>query len=357
MWTLIIERLIFMLTENRIWLRAVLTDRESRPDPWSWHARAIYDAAVSQVSMRFNSGIQMIRTLARLCPLFGLLGTVSGMIVIFDVMAAKGSSSPKAMAAGVALATLPTMAGMVGALSGVFPAAILGRLAQDQQQSLRMHRLTSAQIVLLPFSSLPKPVRLILAPVAAFIITMGLLFLMQTLIVTGEAAVQKVMISGYVDFIRIRKVERIETRDTKPKKIIVETAPEKLDLRSNVDQEAGGIKINYSISGPAIQKTKLPGLNSDFGSPDGEFLPLVKIIPLYPRRARSIGIEGWVIVGFTITATGTVEDVIVLESSNTIFEASTIRAVAKFKYKPRIVNGEPVAVTNVRHKVTYTLEE
>jgi protein TonB len=307
--------------------------------------------------MRFNTGIQMIRTLARLCPLFGLLGTVSGMIVIFDVMAATGSSSPKAMAAGVALATLPTMAGMVGALSGVFPAAILGRLAQDQQESLRMHRLTSAEIVLLPFSSLPKPVRLIVAPIAAFVITMGLLFLMQTLIVTGEAAVQKVMVAGYVDFIRVRKVERIDTRDVKPKKIVVETAPEKLDLRSDVNQEEGGIQIRYSISGPAIQKTELPGLNSDFGSPDGEFLPLVKIIPLYPRRARSMGIEGWVIVEFTITLTGAVEDVRVLESTNTIFNSSAIRAVAKFKYKPRIVNGEPVAVTSVRHKVTYALEE
>ena len=70
-----------------------------------------------------------------------------------------------------------------------------------------------------------------------------------------------------------------------------------------------------------------------------------------------MGIEGWVIVSFTITASGTVEDVRVLESSNSIFEASAIRAVQKFKYKPRIVNGEPVAVTNVKHKVSYAIED
>ena len=63
MWILIIERLIFMMTENRIRLRTVLSDRESRPDRWSWHARAIHEAAVSEVSMRFNSGIPMIQTL------------------------------------------------------------------------------------------------------------------------------------------------------------------------------------------------------------------------------------------------------------------------------------------------------
>jgi biopolymer transport protein ExbB len=357
MWTLIIERHIYLLTENRIWLRAVLSERELRQDRWSWHARAIYDAAVSQLSMRFESGIRMIRTLARLCPLFGLMGTVTGMIIIFDVMATTGSSSPKAMAAGVAKATLTTMAGMVGALSGIFPAAMLNQMAQDQHRSLQMHLLTAAEIRLSPVSSFPKHLRLIISPVAAFLVTMGLIFLMQTLILTGEAAIQKVMVTEYVDFIRVRKVERIEMRNAKPKKIVVETAPEKIDLQSRSDQDAGGIEINYSMSGPAIQMMNLPGLNSDFGSPDGEFLPMVKIIPLYPGRARRVGIEGWVIVGFTITVTGTVEDVIVLESSNTMFEASAIRAVEKFKYKPRIVDGEPVAVTTVRHKVTYTLEE
>ncbi len=357
MWTLILERLMFLMTENRIELKAVLTARESRHDRHSWHARAIYDAAVSRLSLRFDSGLGMIRTLARLCPLFGLMGTVTGMIVIFEVMAATGSSSPRGMAAGVAKATLTTMAGMVGALSGIFPAAILSRLANEQHQSLQMHRLTSTQITLSAFSHLPRLLRTIVAPVAAFMITMGLLFLMQTLIEKGEAVIQDTMVTPNMDFIRVRRDERIETRDPKPKKIMPEDMPEKLDIKSAAEQEAGGIVIQYAMSGPTVGKMNLGGLGTDFGSPDGEFMALVRVLPMYPRRAQEQGLEGWVILQFTITVTGTVEDIVVLESSHSIFEKAAVRALAKFKYRARIVNGQPVTVTGVRHKLTFEIED
>ncbi len=356
MWTLIIERLIFLLTENRVELKAVLAEHEARPDQKSWYARAIYDAVVSRLSMRFESGIKLIQALARLCPLFGLLGTVTGMILIFDVMAGTGSSSPRGVAAGVATATMTTMAGMVGALSGIFPAAILNRFAQDQQSSLQMHRLTSAGITLSPISGLPKMLRWIVAPMAGLLITMGLLFLMQTLIETGEAAIQKTVAFGFVDFIRVRRDERVETRTVKPKKIMPEEMPEMLDPR-DTNEQADAIVIAYSMAGPASDKMNLAGLIGDFGSPDGEFVPLVRVLPIYPRRAQQQGIEGWVMVEFTITETGTVTDIRVLESSLPIFEASAVRAVEKFKYRPRIVNGQPVAVTGVMHKVTYEIVE
>ena len=357
MWTLILERLIFMVTENRIGLKTILSERESRRDRHSWHARAIYDAAVSRVSIQFESGIQMIRTLARLCPLFGLMGTVTGMIIIFDVMAMTGSSSPRAMAAGVAKATLTTMAGMVGALSGIFPAAILGRLASEQQQALQMHRLTSAQIILSAISGLPKLVRLIIAPVAAFVITMGLLFLMQTLIEKGEAAIQKTILTEYVDFIRVRRDETTDTRDIKPKKIMPEDMPEKLDARTASDPEAGGIQIDFSIAAPTVGNVNLSGFGGDMGVPDGEFLPLVRVLPMYPRRAQQQGIEGWVLVEFTITTAGNVTNARVLESSHAIFETSALRAIAKFKYRPRIVNGQPIAVNGVKTKLSFDIED
>lgn len=356
MWTLIVERLIFMLTENRIGLKAVLAERESRLDQKSWSARAIYDTGVSQLSMRFESGIPMIRTLARLCPLFGLMGTVTGMILIFDVMAATGGGSPRAMAAGVAKATLTTMAGMVGALSGIFPAAILSRLAQNQQASLQMHCLTSTGIALSPISVLAKPLRWIVAPTAALVITLGLLFLMQTLIETGEAVIQEGMVSDYVEFIRVRRDERIETRNLKPKKIMPEESPEMLNLRPASEQEAGTIAIDYSVAGPAIDTMDLAGLFGDFGPSDAEFFPLVRILPIYPRRALARRIEGWVIVEFTITKAGTVRNVRVLESSDPMFESSAVRAVEKFKYRARVINSQPVVVTGVRHKLTYILD-
>lgn len=359
MWTLIFERLIFMLTENRTRLRAVLAECESRRENDSWNAQAIYDAVVSQLSMRFESGIELIRTLARLCPLFGLLGTVTGMIVIFDVMTATGSSSPRAMAAGVAKATLTTMGGMVGALSGIFPAAILSRIAENQRSSLQTRRLTSTGVPLWPFSGLPTPLRWIVAPTAALFVTMGLLFLMQTLIETGEPAIQKVVATEYFEFIRVRRDERIETRSEKPTKIMPEKKPEMFVSRLPTEQEADAIEISYpvAVDGPTADTMELVGRIGDFGSPDGEFLPLVRVLPIYPAQALQRRLEGWVIVEFTIAETGAVTDARAVESSNPIFEAAAVRAAEKFKYRPRIHNGQPIAVIGVRVKLTFVMKK
>ena len=79
----------------------------------------------------------MIKTLVSLCPLLGLLGTVTGMISVFDVMAVEGTSNARSMAAGVSLATVPTMAGMVGALSGVFASTWLNRRSARELEIFR----------------------------------------------------------------------------------------------------------------------------------------------------------------------------------------------------------------------------
>ena len=78
----------------------------------------------------------MIQTLVALCPLLGLMGTVTGMIQVFEVMAMSGTSNARAMAAGVSRATIPTMAGMVGALSGVFFVTILTRASKRYSSDL-----------------------------------------------------------------------------------------------------------------------------------------------------------------------------------------------------------------------------
>ncbi len=359
MWTLIIERLVFMLTENRVRLKAVLAECESRGENDSWNAQSIYDAVVSRLSMRFESGIELIRTLARLCPLFGLLGTVTGMIVIFEVMTATGSSSPRAMAAGVAKATLTTMGGMVGALSGIFPAAILSRFAQNQRTSLQTRRLTSSDVQVWPISGLPTPLRWMVAPTTAFFITMGLLFLMQTLIETGEPAIQQMVATEYFEFIRVRREERIETRSEKPTKIMPEKTPDILVSREPTEQQAGAIEINYpvAVDRPVANTMEFVGRIGDFGSPDGEFLPLVRVLPIYPAQALARKLEGWVIVEFTIAETGAVTDTRAVESSNPIFEVAAVNAAKKFKYRPRIHQGKPVAVTGVRVKLTFVLNK
>jgi biopolymer transport protein ExbB len=130
LWILILERLIFFRTGLKTIVQESLQEWESRPERRSWQAHQIRDGILSRARMAADHHLPMIQTLVALCPLLGLMGTVTGMISVFEVMAISGTSNARAMAAGVSRATVPTMAGMVGALSGVFLVTILTRTAK-----------------------------------------------------------------------------------------------------------------------------------------------------------------------------------------------------------------------------------
>lgn len=136
MWVLIIERLLFFRTTMKSMADDVRKRWEQRPERRSWHAHQIRESMLSQFQMAANRSIPMIQTLVALCPLLGLLGTVTGMITVFEVMAVSGSGNVRAMAAGVSRATVPTMAGMVGALSGVLLVTLLNRRAAREVEFL-----------------------------------------------------------------------------------------------------------------------------------------------------------------------------------------------------------------------------
>jgi biopolymer transport protein ExbB len=129
MWVLIVERIMFFRIDMKLLASEIRNAWEARPERRSWNSEQIRELEISRFSMAANKGIGMIQTLVALCPLMGLLGTVTGMIKVFEVMAVSGSGNVRAMAAGVSQATVPTMAGMVGALSGVMLVTILSRRA------------------------------------------------------------------------------------------------------------------------------------------------------------------------------------------------------------------------------------
>jgi biopolymer transport protein ExbB len=136
LWTLIIERLLFFRTNLKKIAFDIQTQWENRAERRSWNAHQIREGMISRFSMATTGTLPMIKTLVALCPLLGLMGTVTGMIKVFEVMAASGSGNVRAMAAGVSQATVPTMAGMVGALSGVLLVTLLSRRAAREIEFL-----------------------------------------------------------------------------------------------------------------------------------------------------------------------------------------------------------------------------
>jgi TonB family protein len=87
-----------------------------------------------------------------------------------------------------------------------------------------------------------------------------------------------------------------------------------------------------------------------------EYLPIVKVAPVYPETAVASGLEGYVIVRYTVNINGSTEDVVVIESSSPLFEQSAVESAAKYKYRPRMLNGTPVPVEGITTKIIYALE-
>lgn len=128
LWLLIFERLMYYRVAHRRLEESVVQRWQARPERASRQAHDIRTAYIAEVKDALRLRLPMIRTLIAVAPLFGLLGTVTGMVGVFDVMASLGTGSARAMASGISKATIPTMAGMVGALTGLLGISILERM-------------------------------------------------------------------------------------------------------------------------------------------------------------------------------------------------------------------------------------
>jgi protein TonB len=207
-------------------------------------------------------------------------------------------------------------------------------------------------------------IRAIVAIVAGSAVAFGLLFLMQALIASGQSAMSETKSTRIVDFVRVKREERLERKRSKPDRppnpdAAPPDAPQP-SLSDTAEVGSGFQAVETMDSGPvavadvAIDVT--PGFGIVAGSADGDYLPIVKVAPVYPNRAVERGIEGYVILEFTVTKTGTVRDPRVIEyHPSTIFNRAAIAAALKFKYKPRIVNGQPIEVRGVLNRITFKL--
>lgn len=192
--------------------------------------------------------------------------------------------------------------------------------------------------------------------VVGTVVTLGLLFVMHLLIEYGEAALTTPRERHQLEFVRVKRNETLNTQEITPEKppkppeVPPEVPPQDMD---SIDPNAPTV----SVPPPTVAS------NVDIGGPggmniaEGDYLPIVRVAPVYPARALSRGIEGYVDMAFTVTTTGTVKDPVVIFSTSSLFERAAIRAVLKFKYKPRVVDGQPVEVPNVKTRITFQIED
>jgi biopolymer transport protein ExbB len=138
-WSLIFERIWYLNSTHKANVKNTLAEWNARADTKSWSAHQIRTMMISKISLDVKNTLPIIEVLVTICPLLGLIGTVTGMINVFFVMAVTGGGDAKSMAGGVSMATIPTMAGMVGAISGIFASNYLKSKVDRDLELLEDH--------------------------------------------------------------------------------------------------------------------------------------------------------------------------------------------------------------------------
>ena len=186
------------------------------------------------------------------------------------------------------------------------------------------------------------------------VVTFLLFFLMQAVIATDEARLDEGAKGKLLDFVRLEEDQELQTKQRKPKPPPPPDEPppdmpkpefESSDVSQGVDIGAVDVNVNLNVEGGGF-------------SSDGEYLPIVKVNPQYPRRAQTRGIEGYVLLEYIVTKTGAVRDPVVIEAKPPgIFNRAAINAALKYKYKPKVVNGEPIDVAGVKTRITFEMAD
>ena len=184
-------------------------------------------------------------------------------------------------------------------------------------------------------------------------LAIGLFYLMQAL-VDRDYKQEDTKARKIADIVVPDKVIETNLKEVKPEKVEDPEEPppdlEPIDFDTDIDMNVANTAPNTGIN--------LKLSSSGMSSGDGEYLPIVKVAPIYPRRAQTRGISGYCIVEYTVTKTGSIRDPQPVDCQPSgIFERASVKAAEKFKYKPRVVDGEPIEVAGVQNKFTYELEQ
>jgi len=202
---------------------------------------------------------------------------------------------------------------------------------------------------------MPSALRFIIPFALAAFVTFGLFWLMQSLIgVEGE--LDKSERTKVVDFVRVKRSEEVKKKEREPpKKEQIDDTPPPPDFQmdQSTSMDSGGIGISAGVDTSMSLDT---GGGFSMASADGDAVPMVRVPPQYPERALQRGIEGRVLVEFTISKSGSVKDAkVVAYEPSKIFNKAALKAVKQWKYNPKIVNGKPVEQPGVRIAIPFKL--
>jgi len=201
-------------------------------------------------------------------------------------------------------------------------------------------------------------VRMLFGLVLGVIVTSALFWFMQYLIETADRGLNEDKAGHLLDFVRLKRDESIQRRQLKPKKPPAPDAPPPQPPTPQLDSlDPNAEKIAISAA-PVETDIEMSG-GFSLGVGEGDYLPIVKVAPIYPQRALSRAIEGYCVVQYVVTKTGKIRDPFVVEGqcTSSLFQRASIQAALKFKYKPRVIDGQAVEVPGVQNKFTYEIEK
>lgn len=196
-------------------------------------------------------------------------------------------------------------------------------------------------------SALTTPALLAAGGVTGIAAAVLLAWFMSTLITSSEMTLNETGRNQMLDFVRVKRSETVERKDRKPERPKMEKAPDMPDTLRNSADSNGEV---LAVSAPTVSTDIAIGRGGfGLGSGEGDYLPIVKVAPIYPPRALARGIEGECLVTYDVTPAGTTRNVVVLEEHcvDPMFHRPSVEAAKRFKYKPRVIDGQAVEVRGV----------
>ena len=198
--------------------------------------------------------------------------------------------------------------------------------------------------------------RVIIGAALALGVTIGLFYLMPLLIAMADNKLDDKKAIKIADITMPEREIEANLKEQKPDKPDdPEEPPPDIDQPEVEDIDVNPDALNMS---PQMSANVDIGLGAGIGGSDGEYLPIVKVAPMYPRRANTRGVEGHCTVEYTVTKTGSIKDPVPVDCQpKGYFERASVKAALKFKYKPRVIDGEPIDVSGVQNRFTFELEK